>query len=126
MSISGDKIELVGMLFYGYHGASPAEQELGQRFVIDLDVHMDLSSAGASDRLEDTLSYTLIYKTVKQVVEGPSRRLLENVAQAIADQILTEFEVDAVRVSLKKPEVPIKGSLLKHAGVEIFRAQSGK
>ena len=56
-----DKIILSGMVFYGFHGMSEAEQELGQRFDVDLVVRLDLSKAGASDMLEDTISYTHLY-----------------------------------------------------------------
>ena len=68
-----DKIHLSGMVFYGFHGVSPAEQEVGQRFVVDLEVHLDLRAAGLSDRLPDTASYTELYNVVKDILEGPSR-----------------------------------------------------
>ena len=116
-----DRIQLEGMVFYGFHGASPAEQELGQRFVVDVEVHRDLRAAGLSDDLRDTTSYSHLYRLVKEVLEGPPRNLLESVAETIAQRVLEAFEVDAVRVKVKKPEVAIKGSILKHASVEVFR-----
>lgn len=119
-----DKIILSGMVFYGFHGMSPAEQELGQRFHVDLVVHLDLGKAGVSDMLEDTVSYTNLYRTVKEVMEGPSRRLLENVAETIAGRILAESSVAAVHVTVKKPKVPMKGSVLDHAAVEIVRKRA--
>ena len=100
-----DKIQLIGMVFYGFHGISPSEQELGQRFVVDLEVARDLRAAGLSDDPDDTINYSRMYRLIKEVVEGPSRKLLENLAETIA----------------QKPEVPMKGSILSHAGVEIFR-----
>lgn len=120
-----DKIILDGMMFYGFHGMSPAEQELGQRFVVDLEVRLDLSNAGMSDSLEDTVSYTRLYRQVKEVMEGRSRKLLENAAETIAQRVLDGFNVSAVRVTIKKPEVPMKGSVLEHAAVEIFRERAG-
>ena len=119
-----DKIHLKGMVFYGFHGVGPAEQEVGQRFVVDLEAHRDLRTAGLSDELRDTVSYSHLYRLVKEVLEGPTHKLLENVAEAIAQQVLRECDVDAVRVNLKKPEVPMKGSVLDHAGVEIFRERA--
>ena len=121
--MEGDKIQLQGMVFYGFHGISPAEQELGQRFVVDLDVQRDLRSAGASDDPEDTVNYSRMYRLVKEVMEGPSRKLLENLAETIAQGILEGFDVGAVRVKVKKPEVPMKGSILAYASVEVFRQQ---
>ena len=116
-----DKIMLQGMVFYGFHGASSAEQEVGQRFVVDLEVYRDLRKPGISDDLVDTVSYSKLFKLAKEILEGPRRKLLENVAETIAQRVLDEYPVDAVRVKVMKPEVPIKGSILAHAAVEIFR-----
>ena len=116
-----DRILLEGMAFYGYHGADPAERELGQRFVVDLEMHRDLKPAGLSDDLRDTVSYTRLYSIVKDVVEGPSRSLLESLAEAIANRVIADCDAESVRVRVKKPEVPIKGSMLTYAGVEVFR-----
>ena len=88
-----DKIQLVGMVFYGFHGIDPAEQELGQRFVVDLEVQRDLSDAGLSDDLRDTVNYSRMYGMVKEVMEGNSRKLLENLAETIARRILQDFDV---------------------------------
>ena len=126
MTMPRDKILLKGMTFYGFHGNSPAEQELGQRILVDVEIHRDLRAAGLSDDLEDTVNYSRIYQMVKEIVEGRSRKLLENVAEAIAGGVLEQFDVDAVRVNVKKPGVPMKGSILDHAGVEIYREREGQ
>ena len=116
-----DKIRLEGMVFYGFHGNRPAEREVGQRFVVDLEVERDLRPAGESDDLRDTVSYSELYALVKQVLEGPSHNLLESLAETIARRVLREHEVESVSVRVKKPEVPIAGSVLAHASVEISR-----
>ncbi len=119
-----DKIELKGMIFYGYHGVLPEEQTLGQRFVVDVVLHLDLRAAGISDDLDATVNYVEVYQSVKSVVEGTPRKLIEAVAEEIAVNILDEYDIEAVRVKVKKPEVPIKGSILKYASVEIFRERA--
>ena len=116
-----DKVRLEGVVFYGFHGVSKSEQELGQRFVVDLEVERDLGIAGCSDDINDTVSYVDLYKLVKEIMEGPSRHLLENIAETIAQRILDLHQVESVRIEIKKPEVPIKGSVLDHASVEILR-----
>lgn len=121
-----DKIILRGMVFYGFHGMNPAEQELGQRFIVDLTATLDLGQAGASDMLEDTVSYTRLYQTVKEVMEGPSRKLLENAAETIAGRLLDEQDISAVQIRIKKPEVPMKGSVLDYAAVEIVRKRTNE
>ena len=119
--MAGDKIHLAGMVFYGYHGARLAERELGQRFIVDLELEMDLSVAGRTDALADTASYSNVYAVVKQVMEEGSHSLLESLAETIAGLILEAFKVDAVRVMVKKPEAPIQGSVMSYAAVEITR-----
>tara|TARA_B100001123_G_scaffold145373_1_gene168777 strand:+ start:1025 stop:1408 length:384 start_codon:yes stop_codon:yes gene_type:complete len=116
-----DRIVLEGMRFYGFHGVNPEERVLGQEYVVDLTVEMDLGPAGESDRLEDTVSYAHIYRAVKDVMEGEPKNLLEAAAQAVADRVLTEFSVDSVGVRVKKPHPPIRGSVIENATVEIYR-----
>ena len=116
-----DRIVLEGMRFYGFHGVNPEERVLGQEYLVDLAVEIDLGRAGRSDRLEDTISYTHIYRAVRDVMEGEPRNLLEAAAQSIADRILSEFPVESVAVRVKKPHPPIRGSVIENATVEIMR-----
>ncbi|HCL25668.1 MAG TPA: dihydroneopterin aldolase [Dehalococcoidia bacterium] len=116
-----DRIVLEGMRFYGFHGVNPEERVLGQEYVVDLTVEMDLGPAGESDRLEHTVSYAHIYRAVKDVMEGEPKNLLEAAAQAVADRVLAEFSVDSVGVRVKKPHPPIRGSVIENATVEIYR-----
>ena len=118
-----DRIVLEGMQFYGFHGVNAEEKSLGQPYVVDLGVEMDLSIPGKSDRLEDTVSYTHLYRSVRKVIEGESRNLLEAAAENVAIRILDEFPVKAVQVRVKKPRPPIKGSLVENAVVEIYRVR---
>jgi dihydroneopterin aldolase len=118
-----DRIILEGMQFYGFHGVNVEEKSLGQPYVVDLAVEMDLSIPGKSDLLEDTVSYTHLYRAVQKVIEGESRNLLESAAETVAIRILDEFPVKAVQVRVKKPRPPIKGSLVENAVVEIYRVR---
>tara|TARA_B100000586_G_scaffold190939_1_gene140498 strand:- start:622 stop:1008 length:387 start_codon:yes stop_codon:yes gene_type:complete len=116
-----DRIVLEGMRFYGFHGVNPEERVLGQEYLVDLAVEMELRAAGASDRLEDTVSYAHIYRAVRDVMEGEPRNLLEAAAQSIAERVLADFPVDSVSVRVKKPHPPIRGSVIENATVEIYR-----
>jgi len=123
--MSPDKICLAGMVFYGYHGTQPAEKELGQRFIVDLELTADLKPAGLSDDLAQTISYSRVYQAVKRVVEGPSRNLLEAVAEGVAQAVLKECGGEEVRVKVWKPSAPIKGALFSGVAVEITRRREG-
>src|SRR5215203_2083320 len=111
-----DEILLEGMRFYAYHGVNPEEQALGQRFTVDVVLAVDLRRAGRSDELAHTVSYSAVYKVVRGIVEGEPRQLIEAVAEAIAAAVLREFSpAGRVTVTVRKPEVPMKGSMLDAA-----------
>jgi dihydroneopterin aldolase len=119
---AADEILLEGMRFYAYHGVNPEERALGQRFTVDAVLAVDLSRPGKSDDLMDTVSYSAVYKLVRRIVEGEPRNLIEAVAESIAGEILTSFPpVQRVSVTVRKPEAPMKGSMLDAAGVRITR-----
>jgi dihydroneopterin aldolase len=58
----GDRVLLRGLLFHGYHGVLPEERTLGQKFAVDVALSVDLRAAGASDDLQDTISYAAVYE----------------------------------------------------------------
>ena len=120
-----DEIILEGMRFYAYHGANPEERSLGQRFTVDVTLTVDLQPAGQSDHLDDTVSYSAVYKVVRRIVEGEPRKLIEAVAESMASEILESFSlVEQVTVTVRKPDVPMKGSMLDAAGVRVTRWRS--
>ncbi len=116
-----DRIILEEMQFYGYHGSNVEERGIGQPFVVDLEAELDLRRPGGSDQLEDTVSYTHLYRIAKEVLEGPPRNLIEAVAESIAQQVLDFPSVAGVRVRVKKTRPPIKGGILAGAAVEVYR-----
>jgi dihydroneopterin aldolase len=119
-----DYIRLKGLEFYAYHGVLEAEKELGQRFIVDLELKFDLKKAGMSDEVSQTINYVEVYQEVKEIVENESYDLIETVAEEIAQKLLTKFnELEQVKVIVKKPEVPIPG-ILNRAEVEIERSRS--
>ena len=120
-----DRILLEQMVFFGHHGAYAAEREIGQRFVVDLALGVDLAVAGTSDHLDDTVNYVQIFALVRRIVEGPPYNLLEAVAQRIAAAVLADdARIHWCRVRLAKPGVAIPGVLASTA-VEITRGRSG-
>ena len=110
-----DCIRLTGLRYYGYTGALPEEQILGQWFEIDLTLWLDLSAPGTSDRLTDTLDYRHVVTTVEKLVTTSRFALLERLATAIADGILNPelaiapMPIHQVCVCLTKLAAPIPG-----------------
>ncbi len=123
--MSEDRIILTGLQFYGFHGVNPEERSLGQQFVVDLEAELDLRIPSETDRLENTVSYTHLYRAVKAVMEGEPRNLLEAAAGTIASRVMDQHpQIDAVRVRVQKPRPPIKGSVIEAAAVEIYRSRA--
>ena len=118
-----DKIHINKMEFYGYHGVFSEETRLGQRFTVDLTVEVDLSKAGRSDQLEDSINYAELYQVCKDVVEGPAVKLIETVAEKISTKILGDFNAISVcHITVIKPDPPIPGHY-QSVAVEITRSR---
>lgn len=115
-----DKILLSGAHFFAHHGVSAEEQRVGGRYVVDVELTYDLTRAGASDNLDHTISYAEVYEVVRAIVEGKSFRLIEALAENIAQTLLQQFPAHAVLVRVKKQPPPIQG-IIDFAAVEIFR-----
>jgi dihydroneopterin aldolase len=122
MAAEPDVIFLERMQFFGYHGFHDEEQRLGQRFEVDLAVETSTKSAGLTDELPDTVSYSRLYTIAKEIVEGEPKRLIERVAEEIALAILREDRrIEAATVTVRKPSAPIQGAIFGAAGVKIRR-----
>ena len=117
-----DILKLTNIVFYAHHGYYKAERELGQRFELDIEVDCDLSLASKTDELDNTLDYRKVYSLAKDTFENYKFKLLETVAEKIADQILNSFTVNAVLIRVRKPHVPLKG-FLDHIEIEIRRSK---
>lgn len=102
-----DSIQLTGIRCYGYTGYLPEEQVLGQWFEVDLTLWLDLSPAGKSDRIEDTLDYRKAISTVQHLLKTSKFALIERVAAEIAEAMLSDERVQQVQVRLCKPAAPI-------------------
>ncbi|HEY8529292.1 MAG TPA: dihydroneopterin aldolase [Paenibacillaceae bacterium] len=103
-----DRMRLKGMVFFGYHGVFPEENRLGQKFVVDLELVLDLSPAASSDDLGRTVNYADVHETVKRVVQGPPCKLIETLAHKIATEILTTYTIiNEATVAVTKPNPPL-------------------
>lgn len=118
----GDRILLEGMVFHGHHGTLPAERELGQPFVVDVELRLDLRPAGLTDDLTKTVDYSEVHRRAQEIVSGEPVGLTETVAERIAASVLEEHPmVEAVRVKVQKPNVRLGDTVLAGSAVEILR-----
>lgn len=98
-----------GLRFRGCHGVLAYEREQAQEFIIDLDLYLDLKNAGMTDDIKDTVDYASVFHHVQKIVEGESYKLIESLAENIAAVLLKEFPLQAVEITVYKPEAPVEG-----------------
>ena len=121
MTDAGCVVRLTGLEVFGRHGVHAAEQELGQRFVVDLAVELERCPGAESDDLAGTVDYASLADGVAAIVAGPPVRLLERLAAMIADRVLEEPLATAVEVTVRKPHVALPHPLVE-ASVTLRRS----
>ena len=112
------RIELQGIELYGYHGVGEAERERGQMFIYDIE--FEVGDRGIDDDIEHAVDYRDVCAAVREVAGGQFR-LLEALASALADELVTRFALPWVRVRVRKPEVRPSGVDLEFAAVTVER-----
>jgi dihydroneopterin aldolase len=117
----GDSIFLHDLRIKAIVGIWEWERKLRQTVSIDLEMGADIRKAAATDKIEDTLDYKQLAKRVQQFVEDSEFRLVETLAENIAQIILQEFNVPWVIVKVNKPGA-IRGS--RDVGVIVRRERS--
>ncbi len=102
-----DRLTLTGLRVHAHHGVYEHERESGQPFVIDVTIHLDLSTAGAGDDLAETIHYGVLAEDIARAVERDPVDLIETVAERVALVVLGHRAARIVDVTVHKPEAPI-------------------
>ena len=118
-----DAILLEGIVVPAALGVSKAERAMRRPVDIDLELVTDLRRAGRSDRLAHTSDYGDIYRLVEETAHAREYRLVEALAEQIAESLLAHYPLEACTVTVRKRS-PVGGDL-RHAGVRITRSKRG-
>jgi dihydroneopterin aldolase len=102
-----DEIRIEGIKGFGYHGLFSEEKKNGQEFIVDLILHTDLRQAGESDEIASTIDYGVVAIRVKELIETGSFNLIERFATVIAESLKADFDLNAVTVTVHKPNAPV-------------------
>ena len=117
-----DKIYIKDLEVYAHHGVFQEEKNLGQRFLISLELFLSLREAGITDDLTKTVHYGELCQLVEEEFKKESYDLIEKATEKLAEFILLKYDlVQRVKVKIKKPWAPI-GKPLKYAAVEVDRS----
>lgn len=112
-----------GLLIHAQHGVMQHETEVGQRFVMDIELSTDLSESSRTDRLADTVSYSSVIATASAAFKDANYKLLERAAGAVADAVLTAFpRVSTIKVTVHKPHAPI-AAIFEDVGITLTRSR---
>ena len=118
-----DIIKLNGITAFGHYGVSPQEREVVQKIQIDLELYADLQAACSSDSLRDTINYESVYSKVIEIVSERKHRLIESLGEDICYEVLKEFPVSRVKISLRKLNLPFPNHL-SHVEICLTREAS--
>jgi dihydroneopterin aldolase len=102
-----DRIELRGLRVFGYHGVLDSERQEGQEFVIDAVLWLDTAPAAATDDLSLTVNYAALADRLVSIAAGPPVRLIETLAQRLADAAVAEPLAREVEITVHKPQAPV-------------------
>jgi dihydroneopterin aldolase len=102
-----DRISLRGISAHAHHGVYAFERERGQTFRVDAVLEVDTRAAAAGDDLEKTVNYADLAQQLHAVLAGEPVNLLETLAQRLAHVCLADPLVDAVEITVHKPQAEL-------------------
>ena len=106
---SSDILFVEDIRFYGHHGVTPAQQEVGAWFSVDVELALDLTPAALSDDLEAGVDYGQIVQCVVAMGTGERVNLIERLAGLLCEALLREHPAREVTVAVRKVTAPIDG-----------------
>lgn len=117
-----DKIIIKDLEIFAYHGVYSEEKKLGQKFLLSLELFLDLKKAGKNDNIDATVNYGELCSEISTLFKAKDYNLIETAAEKVSHFILTKYEkTQRVKLLLKKPSAPIPYSV-DYAAVEIDRS----
>ena len=118
MKINNSYILLKDICCFAYHGVAPQENIIGNEYIINLKLKVDISQAIQTDDVSDTVSYADIHEAVKAEM-SVSSKLLEHVCGRIVKRLFRDFrKIREIEIKLAKRNPPM-GADIDSAGVEM-------
>lgn len=119
-----DKVILSGARVEARIGVTEEERAQPQELVADVEMEVDTREAARTDDLRFSTDYAAVWQRLSAVARRQPYALVETLAARIAEEVLREFPVEAVRVRVRKPAA-LRAQGVDWAGVEITRRRDG-
>lgn len=118
MKINSSYILLKEIRCYAHHGVAPQENLIGNEYLIDLKLKVDISKATRTDEVTDTANYAEVHQVIKNEMAVPSK-LLEHVSGRIIQKLFDQFPcIEKIELRLSKRNPPM-GADIESAGIEL-------
>ena len=118
-----DLVFIEGIKFHGYHGLTRQERQIGVRLSVDVTLEVDLTRAGRTDRVTDTVNYQKVHARIVELGRGRSHHLLESFASTVLDALLQDFPAVARIVLRVRKETPVLDGIVDSVGVQMERVR---
>ena len=116
-----DKIVIEDLEVFAFHGVYEEEKRLGQKFLISLELSLDLKKAAVGDSIYNTINYGEVCVEVERVFKEKKQDLIESAAHNVLEYLLLKYPlIKELKIKIKKPWAPILKPL-KYAAVELSR-----
>jgi dihydroneopterin aldolase len=117
-----DKIIVKGLHCSVRVGVKKEEQEVKRNCELDIWIYFDISAAGKSDELDQTVNYSKVIDIVQRLSQTVQYKLLEAFAYRLLDEIFKNTSARRVRLRVKKMNPPIEARF-EYVGVELIRTR---
>lgn len=118
MKINNSYILLKEIRCYAYHGVAPQENLIGNEYIIDLKLKVNISKAAQTDEVADTVNYAEVHQVIMTEMAVPSK-LLEHAGGRIVEKVFQQFPtIEEIELRLSKRNPPM-GADIESAGIEL-------
>lgn len=118
-------IDIAGLVVFAKHGVAEEEARLGQRFVLDISLEVELNEAIKHDRLDATVDYGEVVAVAESAFRSKRFYLIEAAAMHVASTLLAHFpKAKLVRIKVRKPSAPVPAAI-DHVAVTVEKKRDG-
>tara|TARA_B100000686_G_scaffold344795_1_gene428154 strand:- start:814 stop:1173 length:360 start_codon:yes stop_codon:yes gene_type:complete len=103
-----DRIRIINLRIPARHGVYEFEKDRDGLFELDIELYLDLSVAGISDQLNDTIDYDEAVGFITDIFTEKDHALIESVGEDICRELLSKYSLCKVALRIRKPHAPIK------------------